>query len=459
MHKPLEFISTVDTEPMLNISKNTVSDRIDSSQYKSLHMSQTSREMRLFSYWLYGLIAILIIFMFLPWTQVVNGRGQVTALYPQQRPQTIQSPIPGRIERWLIAEGDTVSAGDTLLVLSEVKDEYFDPNILQRLQQELTAKESSVVAYADKAIALRNQIGFLRDNLKVKLIQTKQKIQADSNAFAAADIQKQLAEIQFKRADTLFKDGVVSRFDVEKRRQYLQESLAKAIDTRNKYRNSLSDLEAITAEYQEKIAKAESDLYSAESAGLTAQADVAKLRVKQANVQVRQDNYYLKAPQNGMITRINFTGVGENIKEGDPVLEIMPLVYQLAVELFVRPVDLPLLKKNQHARIEFDGWPAIVFTGWPNVSFGTFGAKVFAIDNVLDKNGRYRILLEKDDADLPWPEPLRFGAGANGMLLLNDVPIWYEIWRQFNGFPPDFYTGQDEKDEKVKKKPKAGYSK
>jgi hypothetical protein len=22
--------------------------------------------------------------------------------------------------------------------------------------------------------------------------------------------------------------------------------------------------------------------------------------------------------------------------------------------------------------------------------------------------------------------------------MLKDVPIWYELWRQFNGFPPDY---------------------
>jgi hypothetical protein len=23
--------------------------------------------------------------------------------------------------------------------------------------------------------------------------------------------------------------------------------------------------------------------------------------------------------------------------------------------------------------------------------------------------------------------------------MLNDVPVWYEIWRQLNGFPPSLY--------------------
>jgi membrane fusion protein, adhesin transport system len=445
---------------MLNISENHIGDRIEVEKYPSLHLSETKKQIRIFTYWIYTVVILFIVLLFLPWTQVVSGKGKVTALLPNQRPQTIQSPIPGRISNWLVNEGDTVEKGQIMLKVTEVKDEYFDPNIIQRLNQELKAKQNSVLAYRSKALALNRQIEFLRENLSVKLTQNNQKIQADSNAFAASEIQKQLATIQFQRADTLLGEGVISKFEWEKRKQYLQEVLAKNIESRNKYRNTLTDVQALKAEYQEKVSKAESDQFSAESSALDAEAEVAKLQVKLNNVTIRQSYYELKAPQKGLVTRILKTGIGENIKEGESIIEIMPLNYQLAVEIFIRPVDLPLIQKGQHARIEFDGWPAIVFSGWPNTSFGTFGAEVFAVDNVLDESGRYRILLRKDEVDLEWPEPLRFGAGANGMLLLKDVPIWYEIWRQINGFPPEFYTGEEDSQDKVKKsKPKVGYSK
>lgn len=445
---------------MLNISHNNIRDRVSEDEYSSLHASKTSKQIRSFTYWIYAVSVIIIVILFIPWTQVVSGKGEVTALYPEQRPQSIQSPIPGRIEQWMITEGDTVQKGDTLMILGEIKNEYFAPAILDRLKDELKAKESSIITYTEKANALTERIQFLRNNLDVKLIQTKQKIQADSNAYAAADVKEDLSLLQFQRADTLLAEGVFSRLEWEKRRQTYQDAIAKKIESRNKYRNSQSDINSFNAEYAEKIAKAQSEYFSAQSSALSTQAEVAKLRVKLSNIEVRQSYYVVRAPQDGLITRILRTGVGENIKEGESVVEIMPLHYELAVEVFVRPVDLPLIQKGQHARIEFDGWPAIVFSGWPNTSFGTFGAEVFAIDNVLDKNGRYRILLKKDEVDAEWPEPLRFGAGARGMLLLNDVPIWYEIWRQLNGFPPEFYNPEgDSKEEEVKLKPKAGYSK
>jgi membrane fusion protein, adhesin transport system len=107
--------------------------------------------------------------------------------------------------------------------------------------------------------------------------------------------------------------------------------------------------------------------------------------------------------------------------------------------MYVDPIDLPLIEKKQEVRIQFDGWPAIVFSGWPNTSYGTYGGRVFAIDNFISNNGKYRLMVSPDPNDHPWPDALRVGAGTFNMLLLKDVPIWYELWRQINGFPPDYY--------------------
>ena len=43
-----------------------------------------------------------------------------------------------------------------------------------------------------------------------------------------------------------------------------------------------------------------------------------------------------------------------------------------------------------------------------------------------------------DPDDDPWPDDrwLRQGTRAQGWVLLNEVPVWFELWRQLNGFPP-----------------------
>jgi len=94
---------------------------------------------------------------------------------------------------------------------------------------------------------------------------------------------------------------------------------------------------------------------------------------------------------------------------------------------------------GEKVRIQFDGWPAIVFSGWPNASYGTFGGVVIAMETFISDNGKYRVLLAEDPEDRAWPNELRVGSGANSIALLEDVPIWYELWRQLSGFPPNYY--------------------
>ncbi|TAH13267.1 MAG: biotin attachment protein, partial [Sphingobacteriia bacterium] len=125
---------------------------------------------------------------------------------------------------------------------------------------------------------------------------------------------------------------------------------------------------------------------------------------------------------------------------------------QYAVELFVSPMDLPLLHIGEQVRFIFDGFPAIVFTGWPEASYGTFGGVIAAVETSVSENGKFRLLVIEDKNEKPWPKQLRMGGGANGIALLNDVPIGYEIWRNINGFPPEYYKPSNNSKEQSKNK-------
>lgn len=430
---------------MLNISENSIRGKVHTDRYTSFRMTSSMRIARLFKRFLIILTLLSIVTLFMPWTQNVQGIGKITALRPESRPQTLQSPIPGRIDRWFVREGDTVQQGDTLVFIGEVKDEYFDPDMVLRLQEELAAKEQSAESYAQKVNAQQQQVDALRKNLQVKLRQTRLKIKSDSADVIADQINLENAYKQYMRADSLYAEGIKSKFDVEIRLSKYQESNAKLISTRNKYTQSVQELNSIQADYSEKISKAESEMFGAESARQASLGDVAKLRNKIASVQTRQGYYYITSPQHAMVTKTIVTGIGETIKEGEAIVELLPLDYRIAAEIFVRPVDLPLIHIGNQARLEFDGWPAIVFSGWPNTSFGTFSAEVVAVDNVLSaEGGGYRILLVSDDENRAWPEQLRFGSGVRCIMLLNDVPVWYELWRQLNGFPPEYYAAKEQ---------------
>ena len=453
---------------MLNISKNSIEGKVDRSKYKSFGLVRDYRSARIFSRMLLTVSAIFLIIVFLPWTQNIRSRGYVTTLQPNQRPQTIHSVIAGRIEKWFVREGNFVHKGDTIVYISEVKDEYFDPNLLSRTEQQIKSKELSANSYMEKVKALDAQIDALLKTKNLKLEQAQNyvrqaelKVLSDSMDLEAAETNYEIAEKQFKRQEQLYKDGLKSLTDLETRRLRLQETKSKMISAENKLLSSRNELinaqvelGSINNQYKDKLSKAESEKYEALSGMYDTEAIITKMQNQYMNYSVRKGLYYITAPQDGYVTKAIQSGIGETIKEGEPIVSIMPAVYDLAVEMYVSPVDLPLVDMGQEVRFIFDGWPSIAFSGWPNLSYGTFGGKVVAIDNFISDNGKYRILIAPDSTNEVWPTALRVGSGATGMALLKDVPIWYEIWRRLNGFPPDYYKSkpsnrlQDEKQEK-----------
>ena len=442
---------------MLNITKNRIKERVDLMHYKSGKKVFAERNQKYFNRFLIAFGIILVIILFLPWTQTVAGQGYVTTLTPDQRPQTIQSPIPGRIEQWYISEGDFVKKGDTILHISEIKNEYFDPKLVDRTGDQIRVKESSQQSYEQKIQFLGNQIGSLQQEKRLKIDQAQNKLQqsrlkfkSDSIDLQAAKTNLEIAEIQFNRNKTLNEEGLKSMTDLENYRLKLQEAQAKKIAqenkllaARNEIINAEIELNRLDAEYGEKISKAQSDRSTAETSFYQTQADISKLETAYTNYDMRRGMYYIRAPQSGYINKAIKGGVGENFKEGEPLVGIMPSDYDIAVETYVDPIDMPLLHRGEKVRVRFEGWPAIVFSGWPNSSFGTYGAKIVAIENFISTNGKYRVLLAPDEEEYPWPQEIKIGSGATTLALLEDVPIWYELWRQLNGFPPNYYTPQN----------------
>ena len=451
---------------MLNISHNPLNAKIDLESYKSGIKVFHRRHFKQFNRFLLVFAITAVIVLFLPWTQNVTGRGNVTTLTPSQRPQTIQSPIPGRIEEWYVREGQAVNVGDTILRISEIKGEYFDPRLVERTGLQIDAKNLSVRSYNQKVGALNNQIDALQverglklEQAENKLIQSKLKVQSDSIKLEAEKINLGIAKRQFAAIEDLYEEGINSLTDYEKRKSKYQEAEAKVIAQQNDYiasqnqvLNARIEINRIKQEYTEKISKAQSDRSTAEASQYDAEAQVTKLESDFTNYEMRNDMYYIKAPQNGFINKAIKGGIGETFKEGEQLVGIMPSDYDLAVETFVDPLDLPLMHLDEEVRIQFDGWPAIVFSGWPNVSYGTYGAKVFAIENFISENGKFRILLAPDEDDHSWPDAIRVGSGARTIALLEDVPIWFELWRQLNGFPPNYYQPEGGKSSDGKKK-------
>lgn len=414
--------------------------------YQIQHRSQMSK-------WFWGILIVTVVVLFLPWTQNIRAKGMVTTLRQEQRPQEINSIIAGRVIKWYFKEGDYVREGDTLLQLGEVKVEYLDPALLGRTQEQIVAKQESIDNYLGKANTAESQMRALQEaralklqSIDNKLVQQRLKVESDSMDLVAVKIQLAIYQRQIDAAKVMLDSGSISLTDFERRKMNFQNAQAKSLVDENKYLQSRQEVGNLLIEknstiqdYADKIFKADGDRYTALSSVTGTQAEVAKLKNLFANYDARNQLYYVRAPQSGQVIKAKKAGIGEMLKEGDWIMEIVPKNVQLAVEMFVAPMDLPLISIGQKVRFVFDGFPAIVFAGWPTQSYGTFGGVISAVESNVSVNGKFRVLVKEDGSGKPWPKQLMMGGGASGIALLKDVRIYYELWRNINGFPPEYY--------------------
>lgn len=185
-------------------------------------------------------------------------------------------------------------------------------------------------------------------------------------------------------------------------------------------------------------------------------ASLAKAEVKLS----RQQTQMIRAPRDGTILRILHGSGNVFVQEGETIATFVPDTLQMATEIYVSGNDLPLVYPGREVRLQFEGWPAIQFSGWPSVAVGTFGGVVSIVDPSASVNGKFRVVITPQEGS-EWPDNtyLRQGTRVYGWVLLNTVKLGYELWRQFNGFPPALEqepnsSGLNETSDSKKKKKK-----
>lgn len=431
-------------------------------QLKSLeNIYHINKKSNVAKWFLFTFLAFVFI-MFLPWTQNIKTQGNVSTLYQEQRPQKLNSPIPGRIIKWYVKNGDVVKKGDTILQISEIKDDYLDPLLVERTQEQVQAKKGVRDYYNAKISTTENQIAAITaskdlklNQIKIKIAQLQNKLKAEQAELTAVNNELKIAQDQLNRQNKMYEEGLVSLTQLQQRNVSYQNALAKKTSAENKLAQTQQEIaaqnieqNAVIQEYTEKLSKTEGDRFQSMGQVAGSTGDIAKLENQVATYKVRKGLYYILATQDGQITQLTKAGIGEIVKDAETIGIIVPKKIDYIAEIYVKPVDLPLIRENQKVMLTFDGFPAIVFSGWPNSSYGTFSGKIIAIENSISENGLFKAIVAEDKTQKRWPPNMKIGTGASGIAILNDVPIWYEIWRNINGFPPDYYQVNTQKNEK-----------
>lgn len=389
-------------------------------------------------------LLILAIFLAIsPWQQNVRGSGRVIAYVPADRQQTISAPVEGRISHWLVQEGSVVKSGQ---ILAEIQDN--DPQLLQRLATERETLLQRQQAIDSRVLAFEQQLQLAEQArpqalmaAESRLSMAKQRQIAASQSLDAAKAARETAQLNATRQTLLQQKGLASRRSYELAQLDIAQRSAEAERAQASWQAAKSEVQAINADLQKLVAdsqgsieKTRADLTKAIEDKNYIIADLQKIDTRLA----RQQTQTLLAPRDGTVLRLLANPGAELLKSGQPVAILVPDTQQRAVELWVDGNDLPLIVRDCHVRLQFEGYPAIQFGGWPEFSVGSFGGQVALIDATDDGKGHFRIVVVPDNSDIDWPEArfLRQGVRVNGWVLLGQVSLGYELWRIFNGFPP-----------------------
>ena len=376
-------------------------------------------------------------------------------------------------------------------------------NARQRVQQ---AKNRVNAATASLNQAKKNLDAFIRvakASAEQRKLQAQDIVRQNEQALLAARQQLEIERINFDRVKYLFKEGLESKrnyelaenskvsaetrvaglqdainaakrvvelgtlgesqaeIDIARQRDVVNQALETLLASDRDVSIAENDISRIDNETNGLIASLEAQQQSAQSTVAKASSDIEKINVELANVTARRNQTKIVSPVSGKVVRVTKFGTGSTVKAGDILLTIAPETTDRAVEIMVSDNDVSFVQLGRPVRLQFAGYPAVQFSGFPGISVGTFGGVVAFIDPMDDGSSRFRVIIKEENQTLPtgkkdkgWPRSanLRPGAEAVGWIMLDTVPLGYELWRQFNGFPPRATNNKDPRLGKIEKR-------
>lgn len=429
----------------------------------ALKLVQSSRTAsRLANMLLVLLFLSVMAMLFVPWQQSAKGTGRVVAFVPQERQQTVTSPVKGIavLLREGLVEGAWVERGEFL-----VEIEPNAANLVEQLRGTLADVDAKLTTANTKVdVYGQNVVDFEAAKVAAvaaadELIEAaKAKWNAKQRLVPGYEAKELQARLNYERQKSLYEKGVQSAKEVEKLLKDWDVAQAELAAVKLEVSAAEEEWSAKKNEriQKEREAQTKVDYARAMQQDALGQAATAQKEKREIEIKLSElERLKIYAPRDGTLFRVNVFERGQMLKEGDELFTIVPDTSERAVELSIAGNDTPLIQLGDHVRLQFEGWPAVQFAGWPSVAVGTFGGEVMTIDPTDDGAGRFRILVQPD-GQVEWPSEryLRQGVRANGWVMLQQVPLGYEVWRQLNGFPPSIAKDEPGGKDSDKKKPK-----
>ncbi|WP_373030510.1 HlyD family secretion protein [Sulfurovum sp.] len=419
---------------------------MDRFEFNSLQFVETNPVVN--RIWSVSLIIILffIVILFLPWRQTIDGEGILIAHDPIERVQPISAPIDGFIDTFYVSENEHVQKGMKLFDMIDPDKDYKTRvyKMKEDFEQQAQNIEDELISLKKNKVSLVTQKKIRIELFNKRYRQAEEELKSLQLKYKAEKKNYEVALKQFTRIKQLYSQKIESKQNYENaENRYINANTQFnkiEIDIGVQKRN----LTIIEQEENQFIEEIENQIRTLENSMLSAETRLNILKrdyEKHLTEIARYETSSVVSKKDGYVMRILENDKSTYIKKGQPIMRFSPDVNVGSILLRVSDFNMPLVKEGLSVRIRFHGWPVLHIAGWPGIRFGTFGGIIKKVDPVLHEQGFYYAYVVEDPKE-PWPshEELRMGTNATAWIALSTVPIWYELWRLMNAFPPKMVT-------------------
>ena len=219
-----------------------------------------------------------------------------------------------RVNELLVEEGDRVIAGQLIATLQG----------LDQKQAELAAAKQNVAVYHAKLEQIKageaKQAEIAAQKANISRLQAQLRNESIEREAEIADAKAELknAEINYNRYQSLYRDGAVSKADLDDRQELFDRSQARLNRVQAKRENTVATLQEQIAQERAMLDKLR-EVRPVDLAEAQAELDYAIAQV--ARIESELEDYYVRVPIDGQILKIN-TLVGEQVDTSQGIVEL-----------------------------------------------------------------------------------------------------------------------------------------
>jgi adhesin transport system membrane fusion protein len=376
--------------------------------------------------------------------RVITTPGKVV---PIDKVKAVQHFEGGIISEILVRENQTVKVGEPLVRLNlatgGINSSEMNARMasLQLAKIRLDAESSglSPIWPADLLQAFKDMVEaeqatyrnrkMERDNalqaLETQVFQSRKRLSETQEKLLAADQNLLLAKKELAVSESLVVDKLVSQLDHFQRQSRVAQINGEVMSLRQAVLGAESAV-------QESLARArqEDGRFRREAANEAGelQRRMSSLTEELGMAQDQEDRSVIRSPIDGIVKNMKFQAVGNVVRAGEPIMEVVPIKDQLVVELKLNPSARGYVAVGQSALVKVSTYDYLRYGGLT----GTVTA--IAADTDLGRNEEqfYKVVVTTDKAwlgDNPNEYPISLGMLSEVDIKIDSQTILWSLIR------------------------------